>query len=214
MGQGTVIPLERGHYNFCRCRAHILEKSESHNLQVWELGIATPQRIHILLLTLQIFLFKTTFVPSLLRVSSLEVAHLINKNLFLFYILKPLSFSWSHLSDLMHSLTPADSPLASQSLASSACFKETAFLPSAREIMSCWMEARFVEASDGLNQSLLSYWRTHQTGGHVIFYLHPQELTSRTKAYMSGNIRNGLHTYKVWFLITNVFQAEPRRCYF
>ena len=84
------------------------------------------------------------------------------RNSFSFCILKPLSFSRSHLSDSIHSLTPADSSLASQSFVSSASCKGAALLASAREIMSCWIEVRFAEASDGLNQPLLSCWRTHQ----------------------------------------------------
>ena len=68
-------------------------------------------------------------------------------------------------------LTPANSPLASELLASWVSFVETSLLPFARDIMSCWMEARFAETWDVLNHSLLSCWKTHQRGGscHIIF---------------------------------------------
>ena len=58
VGQGSVMTLGRSRYHFCECRVHISKKSESHNTQVWELGIATPQRIP------QLILSRTTFVPS------------------------------------------------------------------------------------------------------------------------------------------------------
>ena len=45
VGQGIVIPLGRSHYHFCGCRVHIPKKSKSHKIQVWELKIASPQRI-------------------------------------------------------------------------------------------------------------------------------------------------------------------------
>lgn len=168
VGQGVVIPLGRSHYHFCRCRVQISEKAESHKIQVWELGIATSQRIpNSTIDSIQNYACAILVMGQYVR--GCRFNH--KRNSFLFWILKSLSFSWSHLWDSMDSLTLADSPLASQSLASSASFQEVALLPSAREIMSFWMEARFAEASEGLNQSLLSCSRNHQTGGQVMFNL-------------------------------------------
>lgn len=63
--------------------------------------------------------------------------------------------------------------LASKLFGSWAFFKEVALVLCEMRITSCWIEGCFAEASDGLNQSLMSCWRTHQRGCHTyhIYFL-------------------------------------------
>lgn len=63
----------------------------------------------------------------------------------------------------LSSSTPDKSALASKLLSCFGAFFGSGLLPSERSSMSFCMKGRFAEAWNGLNQVLLSCWRTHQS---------------------------------------------------
>ena len=102
-GPRTMTLLGRSHFHFCGCRVHILEtlKATKFKFENSELQPLKETQIPQLILI-------QNYVCAILvsGYCTLEIAHSMTKETqFLFCRLKPLSFSWSHLSiQWIHSL--------------------------------------------------------------------------------------------------------------